>query len=444
MKFCINVENLENINFKKFCELYNDEIIIEKSDEENIILLKWKNKNIDLLFGIIKRDVEEIEEETEENLTNYEKVLRKCNYDLEVLAKDEKEVRLIYEFAIFLVKNNTIILNDYVNSLCVIDEKLKDIDSFKLDIIEKEYKVDFKYYPKIKDLKDKIKPFEFNGLFVFSLIISSIIASLLLIWMIEINITNILIISLPFIVVLGIHFYIPIKSMLSIGRIRKEIIKYDYEHIKEICKINNSKIPRKPSVNLNQKNNRQLFINICGFSIVPAIIIGSILIAIDIILLGIIIMLLPWLILIILKKFVTDEEEKLIRKNTHDLIKKYLNKDISKDAVGLKFELSEINKFNWKLNILVFKEIDLSKINKLDDNNKFVILDDLCFEFKCKSCWENIENNLIKYYILEYLEKIKDSKIFDKLEVITLGFNDGYEQIIYLKNKNNGVDSDVI
>ena len=95
------------------------------------------------LFEIIERDIEEkIEEETEENLTNYEKVLRKCNYDLEVLAKDEKEVRLIYEFAIFLAKSNAVILNDYVNNLYIIDEKLKDIDSFKLDIIEKEYKVE--------------------------------------------------------------------------------------------------------------------------------------------------------------------------------------------------------------------------------------------------------------------------------------------------------------
>lgn len=437
-----NVVNFKNLNLKgftKFCSKYGYKAAMSvKMDSTGVgVKIYDKNKKIGISTSFAK-DLSKVKKDLflEENCSDEEilvyKIYAQCDYEFSICVKNSEEYNLAYIFAIYIAYNTDIILTNYDTKVIMITEELKNISEEELEKLVEQYKIRSKYIPEIDKLrKNSGKLFNYSKLFWIILIILSLVGTVLFILMLLVyNVDNNLILSLPFILIGILYCCIFIKDFCVSVKTQSKIKELVFKYEKEICLLYNDRIPKEPSK--KKKNIKQVIINIMGILIVPGMIGGSILLAFNKFILGFISILLPWIVLVGIKMFITDIEEKKIKDKLYLWLDNYFKETLTEELVALNFDLSEEKNNNWSIEIVGCYDFSLD--NSMWSKNAISDYRYEKFSFKMNCTWEDVQI-LLSNMILEYFSFEKKKRLLEKFKAISIGFNDGAIRVIYL-NKN--------
>ena len=389
MYFIIKIEDLKKVNIAEFCKKkkYDQDMIVQGSD----ILIRIKNGQVELPIKITegKGPKYTFEEST------MEEIFSPCFSSIECEMKEEEELLLALDLARYIASCTNMVLYDGFEKY-ITGERINSMEEEDINLWIEETKILLKYYYKIRSItekRDSINVIFFTAPYTISLIFFSIVASLLVIYMIlGLKITNGFLIALPLVLAVGIHLIVPIKNIVAVSKLSKKLWQATYDRVIEISKLYNLVIPKKPSITKKQKNIKQTITDGVGISIIPAIIIGSILMAVDHIVLGIVIFALPWTVLIGIKVLVTDKENNNLEKVVLELTNKLWA--LEDDYVGIKYEIIEKRNYNWIIKIKLYKQVDINTINKLDTKNELVEIKELSGKAKCNCRWEEVQDRV--------------------------------------------------
>ena len=435
------------VNFKKIN--LNDAVkFINKYGYKTKLSLKMSDSGVGFKIydekqncGIISQGGKLITDSEKEELINkyvdvvgnedkFCELYKKCDYEFFIEVKDDVEARLAYILGIFLAKKTDMCLINNEDGTIIYGDSLKDKSNAELDRMVELYKIREKYVPKIQKLQvESGNAFNFSHKFWMGLIVSSFLAVILFLIMLFVyNVDNYLLLSLPFILIGILYGFIIFKDYILLNKTRDKIIDLRYKYDKEICELYKERTPKKPSK--VKKNIKKTIINIMGFLIVPTLILGSILMACNLIFLGLIIIVFPWIVLIFIKKFITDRFDNSLKKKLFEWLDNLIKLDLEKDVVALNFNIIQKKNHIW-----VVEMIYCTKYSKSD--NKWTLEDtkkcSLSFEFKMNSSWEEVEVYLLDF-VREYVSKNID--YFKKFSAVSIGFVDGMISYIFVNDED--------
>lgn len=365
------------------------------------------------------------------SLDKFCELYRKCDYEFFIEVNNEEEARIAYILGIFLAKKTDMCLINNEDGTIIYGESLKNKSNEDLDRMIELYKIREKYVPKIHKLQEESsKAFNFSTKFWIGLIFSSFIAVLLFIAMLFLyNVDNVLMLILPFILVGILYGFIIFKDYVICSKARNKIVSLKYKYEKEICELYKERSPKKPSK--NSKSLKKIIINIMGFLIVPTLILGSVLMACNLIILGLLIIVFPWFVLIFIKVFITDRFEKSLKRKLFEWLDNCIKLELEKDVKAINFDIIEKKNHTWNIEMIYCNKYSKSD-NKwtLDDTKKC----SLKFSFKMNAPWEEVE-----VYMLECFKDYLSNNIeyFKKFKAVSIGFVDGMINYIYVDDEKN-------
>lgn len=353
---------------------------------------------------------------------------KKCDYEFFIEVNNDVEARLAYILGIFLAKKTEMCLINNEDGTIIYGDSLKDKSNSDLDRMVELYKIREKYVPKIQKLQlESSNAFNFSHKFWMGLIVSSFGAIILFLVMLFIyNVDSFILLVLPFLVIGILYGFIIFKDYILLNKTRDKIIDLRYKYEKEICELYKERTPKKPSK--VKKNLKKTIINIMGFLIVPTLILGSVLMACNLIVLGFVIIAFPWLVLIFIKKFITDRIDNSLKKKLFEWLDNLIKLELENDVVALNFDIIQKKNYIWNVELIY-----CSKYCKSD--NKWTLEDtmkcSLKFEFKMNSSWEEVEDILLNF-VSEYVSN--NIEYFKKFKAVSIGFVDGMINYIYVND----------
>lgn len=432
-----NIVEFKKLNLKgftKFCLEYGYKVEMSVRMDASGLGIKMydKERNVGIFTQYAKAITDEdkkslLEENYDEHDAFYD-VYKRCDYEFGINISSVDELKLAYIFAIYISNNTELTLINYDNGTLMDTEGLRKISNDELELLCDKFKIKLKYAGEIEKWKEySATAFKYSTWFWILLIIASFVATIMLILMILVyEINNFLVLALPFILIAIAYGYIIIRDYVRVVKSRKQIKLLNFKYETEICELYKDRTPKKPSG--KRKNIKQTVINIMGILIVPGLIGGSVLMACNHILIGLLIILFPWIVLIGIKFFITDKKEEAIKARLYVWLDSCFNEMIADEVIALNFNLYEKKNNNWTIELIGCTKFDESNTRwTLDDSYR---LSSELFEFNLNYSWEEIEYlliNMIKGYFVD-LKKMDELK---RYKAITIGFNDGVVRYLY-------------
>lgn len=423
-----------NLNFDKFKE-FSSQYGIIGSISLNLNPLKMgiqisDEKTNTIIFTDFLRKITDKEKDDFLEVNNGVKdemynIYVDCDYEFAINVKTPNELRLAYVFAIYMSSMTRMLLINLSNSTFIDNKKLISFTNEMLDTMTKSYMINLKYLPKIKQYeKESDKYLNYSTGFWIILIILSLVSTFLFIVLIFVyNVENILVAGLPFIILgCSILGYV-LKDFYLKSKLDKKIRTLYFNHDKEILELYGERSPKKPSeksLDLKQK-----IINFLGVMIVLTLIGGSVLMSFEKYVLGLIIIIIPWVLLIGIKVFITDKVDKMFKNSFYEWLTKVINSDISKEVVALHFNLYENSGNMWVVELIGCKSFEPTSTMWTKTSTIKISTE---FNFQRNSNWEQIENEIIELLNLYFME---DLQTREKYKAITAGFVDGTISYVY-------------
>lgn len=444
MKLIYMIVNFMDINFddviKHFSNYgYNIKVSFRLNGINPIINISDKDTNISISTLYINQISKETKDQVLANylenngeiIDKFYQLYKDIDYEFAINIDSDKELEFAYIFAQYITKKTKLGIINTIDDSIFYSDDLQSLSNDSLLKIVKHYLIKEKYFPCIRTLiNQKSRCFNATPLFFGTLIFSSIFSSVALVLMILVyKIENYFILSLPFILIAIFYGGIIIKWALVFSSTTKKIEMLSFEYKVEMCKLNNNKIPKKPSN--KKKSTKQFVIDTVGILIPLNIIIGSVLIALNMYMLGIFVIILPWCALFGIKKFITDNKVNEMKKKLYLWLDNCLNQDISKEIVVLNFILYERNNNNWEVEVVGDTSIDDSIGDFSRDNKK--VLNKENFTFSKDDNWENIQFLMCRL-VKEYFNT-NGIDILARLKAISLGFVDDTINYIYFNEE---------
>ena len=430
-KFC--VANFKKINLKgisSFCKKYKSNVKMSVKMDSKGIGLKVFDE--DRNASICAYGVEKIEKDmdfpvNEANII--ECIFDKCDYQFYIESKSADELRLVYLLAMYFASDGEMMLVDTVTKQILTYKKLREFDLKKLERLVSLHEVGVKYYDdRFKWMKQLDQAFNPPILFWALLVISSIIATIILVFMIVVyDVQNGLILGSPFILIGLCVIGWVIHNLILYKRASKELKRINYEYQYEVAKLNDDRLPKRPSDKL--RNVKQTIINVLGIGILPALAFGSFLMIIGYIFAGIIVLVLPWVLLILIKKFITDVKEGKLEEELFSWLDECGDIKCPKEVKAISIEVHDLGNFEWEVELLGCLDFEFGTTKWTKDN--------ICslgkkFKFKYISRWEDIEF-MLSDFLCKYLNTNRKGEFYSRFEAIAFGFNDGIIIAVYGK-----------
>lgn len=436
-----NVVDFKKLNLKGFTKFcleygYNVEMSVKMDATGLGIKIYEKEKKV----GIFTQYAKTISEEDKNNLVGVEEddpfydIYKRCDYEFGINVSSAEELKLAYAFAIYISNNTELALINYDNGSLMITDDLKGLSSDEINLLCEKFKIKLKYSSEAEKWNSySATAFKYSTWFWILLIIATVIATISLILMIVVyEINNFLILVLPFVLIAVAYGYIIIRDYFRVVKSRKQIRLLSFKYETEICELYKDRIPKKPSG--KKKNIKQSIINVMGILIVPGLIVGSVLMALNHILIGLLVILFPWVILIGIKFFVTDKKENEIKEKFYEWLDKIFKDEISTDVIALNFNLYEKKNNNWAIELIGCTKYESN--NTMWTINDCVKISEETFKFNLNYTWEEIEC-LIMNLVKEYFNISNKKDELKKYKAITLGFNDGIVRYVYVSSEED-------
>lgn len=433
MKFKFCVANFKKIDLKgitSFCKMYKTNVKMSiKMDSKGINLKVYdENRNV----SVCAYGVEEIEKDkdfpvNEKNIV--ESTFYKCDYQFYMDAKDGDELRLVYLFAMYLASLDKILFMNTVTRQILTYKMLSEFDSKKLEKMISQNDLASKYNEdRFRWVKQMEQAFAPPILFWVILIGSSLIATIILVLMLVVyDIQNALILGCPFIVIgLGVIGWV-IWNLHLYKQASNNLKKINFKYQCDMAELNGSRQPKMPSGRV--KNVKQTIINAIGVLILPALALGSFLMIIGYIFAGIIVLALPWCLLILIKKFITDVKDRKLEEEFFLWLDECGDLKAKKEIKAISVEVHDLGKGEWEVEMIGCLDFEYGTTNWTKDN---VCSMGKRFKFKYAARWEDIEI-LLSDYLGKYLNENRKVDFYSKFEGIAFGFNDGLIVAVYSK-----------
>ena len=432
-KFC--VADFKKINLKginSFCKKYKANVQMSvKMDSKGIgIKIFDSNRNASICtYGVSEIEKEENVKVNKDDIV--EKTFLKCDHSFYVEVKSADELRLVYLFAMYLASLGEMILINSATHQTYLYKDLKKVDCEKLEMWVGQYEISEKYnHDRFRYRKILSKVFAPTALFWILLISGSLVATVLFILMLFMfDVKNGLILGSPFMLV-GIGVVGWITYNYCVYRIvGKKLSKVNFAYQYEIAQLHGDRTPKRPSGRVYSV--KQIVINVLGFLILPTLILGSLLMIMGFIIGGIIVIGLPWILLIFIKKHVTDAKNEILEGDFYEWLDICSEVKLPKGIKAISIEVIDKGNKEWEVEMLGCLDFEFGTTKWTKYN--VVELSKKRLKFKYNACWEDVESLLCEY-LCKYLNYNRKGEFYSLFKGIAFGFNDGLIIAVYEKH----------
>lgn len=436
--FRYSVVNFKKINLKgitKFCEKFNADVKMSVKMDSNGIGIKIFDENSKAsicTYGVREITKEDKEKFISEENDDFDQIYADCDYDLSIKTENENEIKLAYLFGMYIASCTRMFLVNIETGEAITGEKLLEIDEKKLNRWIEQYKLRDKYIPEIAKWREiSSKAFVLPWQFWVLLIFGAIIAAGLLVAMIEVaKVENGFILALPFIILgLLVALYF-VRNAINSTKATKELRRLNYEYDKDLCELFGNRIPKKPSG--KRKDTKQTIINLMGILILPTLIGGSIIMTFFSVILGFIIIAIPWVVLILIKFLITDVNENKLKADVFAWLDECVKAKVDKSIIALSFEIYEKGNNKWEVEVIGCTEFSLD--NNMWTRNNICEINCPRGKFSYITSWEGM-HYLMGYILDKYIDESENGEKLKKYKAIAVGFNDGKAELIYMKKE---------
>lgn len=440
------VSDFEKINFKgitKFCKRlnYNVKATVKMDSNGVHITILDEDKNVGINIVGVHDNVREKEsvdvEHQDDNETEFTSILNKCKHSFFIEVLTENEIRLCYLLAMYISSDMDLILmnmtagNKYMTHVDFKDLEVKQLETWVL-----RYGINNEFLPQISSWQRTLsKTFKITPLMWTCLIVVSFLASILLYLMLIVySITNGWLIASPFIVIGSSIVCWIIYNLVVWVNAKKEIRRLNYEYEYKLCELYEERLPKKPSI--IKTSAKQFIIDLLGVLILPTIIFGSILIALEHVAVGALIITFPWIGLVGINLLWTDNAVMKLQERLYGWLYEVSDCLVDEKIMVLNFQLSELEKNKWQIELLGCNRFD--ETNSMWTRKEAQSIGCSTFKFDYSSSWEEVEE-ICGRTLKSYLDCGTKKEIYRQYKAIVMGFEDG---IVYTLYVNENIEQD--